>query len=853
MKKILVATLVAVALLLIAAIAGPFFISTDKYRTLIERSIGGSGSRVAMSSFRLRFVPHPGYTIKNLAIISTEPPFVGQTAISVGKIEGDLSLMSLLRGEIVTAMKFYDVSVNYRVSSGVSNLGRIFGFSSGRDAPSGFERPEVDAIGESFSDADIDANVEFKSLPAAPAIDDGEPLPVPAKDSAEEVPSPDEAAEGGPQGFLLGGIISEAHAEEQAEDRAFDAGNFLSDEKLIITSLDVTSGSVSIMEEGDASPVLVTDIDFSARNIDRMPSSEEPSKKIIRAAVRASAAAFGSDVQNVSITGNLVLDEGGKVLALNDSTIYLSGVQASMDGTVNFSAASPIFDFHAATMTFTPAMLSSIYRDAINEVVSRLDWQGPVAVDIFAKGSPVVYELKVQIDSAQSSMSYGGIFSKTAGLPMKLHGSALVQSDAISIRDLEIFLGEAKLNASGFIRRDDSLSYEIKLDGNGLSDFQVKNYFPPIATVDSFKNLSATVKARGSIKNSNGDNSETRIDFTSESLGFAGIFIDAAEGSVISQGGVLEFPVIRGKFAGGSFSGNGKLERGEKHLFTFSGIASEVDPSKIQSLGGLISGNSSVVIEASSEGSDQLTIAGNMKLSGSLILDSGSWQSHNFGQLIFNQDAWRGIEAVSDFPLSAEVKSKLENIDGAISDFKATFSLSGNLLSASEVGWKNPLYEAESFSASIKYPEAGDPASDKRFGEGMIDGKGVIVIPKGISLQLVTDKGARGKLLDEQDRMLLPVKLSGTLASALVQLDHVEFAKQAEERAAKSAPSPATDPAKATTAPQEKKSPKAVVSGKKSPLQAAPKSAFPNKEPLPDGQSSEKKETGDLLRVIIGR
>ena len=27
------------------------------------------------------------------------------------------------------------------------------------------------------------------------------------------------------------------------------------------------------MEEGDASPVLVTDIDFSARNIDRMPSS----------------------------------------------------------------------------------------------------------------------------------------------------------------------------------------------------------------------------------------------------------------------------------------------------------------------------------------------------------------------------------------------------------------------------------------------------------------------------------------------------------------------------------------------------------------------------------------------------
>lgn len=91
---------------------------------------------------------------------------------------------------------------------------------------------------------------------------------------------------------MLGGIISEAHAEEQAEDRAFDAGNFLSDEKLIITSLDVTSGSVSIMEEGDASPVLVTDIDFSARNIDRMPSSEEPSKKIIRAAVRASAAAF---------------------------------------------------------------------------------------------------------------------------------------------------------------------------------------------------------------------------------------------------------------------------------------------------------------------------------------------------------------------------------------------------------------------------------------------------------------------------------------------------------------------------------------------------------------------------------
>ncbi len=381
----------------------------------------------------------------------------------------------------------------------------------------------------------------------------------------------------------------------------------------------------------------------------------------------------------------------------------------------------------------------------------------------------------------------------------------------------------------------------------------MKNYFPSLATVDSFKNLSATVKARGSIKNSSGDSSETRIDFTSESFGFAGMLIEAAEGSVISQGVVLEFPVIRGKFAGGSFSGNGKLEKGEKHIFTFNGIASDADPSKIQSLGGLISGNSSIVIEASSEGSDQLTVAGNMKLSGSMIVDSGSWQSYNIGQLLFNQDAWSGIEAVSDSPLSAEVKSKLENIDGAISDFKATFSRGGNLLSASEVGWKNPLYETEGFSVSIKYPEAGDPASGQRFGEGALDGKGVIVIPKGISLQLVTDQGARGKLLDDQDRMLLPVKVSGTLASAIVQLDHVEFAKQAEERAAKSAPSPTTDPAKATTPPQEKKSQKAVVSGKKSPPQVSPKPASPDKELLPEGQSSEKKETEDLLRGIIGR
>lgn len=98
----------------------------------------------------MRFVPHPGYTIKNLAIISTEPPFVGQTAISVGKIEGDLSLMSLLRGEIVTAMKFYDVSVNYRVSSGVSNLGRIFGFHRGAMLPAGLSAQRSMPSGNHF-------------------------------------------------------------------------------------------------------------------------------------------------------------------------------------------------------------------------------------------------------------------------------------------------------------------------------------------------------------------------------------------------------------------------------------------------------------------------------------------------------------------------------------------------------------------------------------------------------------------------------------------------------------------------------------------------------------------------------
>lgn len=205
MRKVLVATVVAIVLLLIAAIAGPFFIPTDKYRSLIERSIGGSGSRVAMSSFRLHIVPYAGYTIKDFAVISTEPPFVGQTAISIGRVEGDLSLMGLLRGEIVTAVKLYDVNVNYRVSSGVSNLGRIFGFSSGRDDSDGLEPLEVPSGEEPFSDGEVDPQVEFKSLPAAPEMKDGEPLPVPAKEKADEVPQPEGEADSAPQGFFSGG------------------------------------------------------------------------------------------------------------------------------------------------------------------------------------------------------------------------------------------------------------------------------------------------------------------------------------------------------------------------------------------------------------------------------------------------------------------------------------------------------------------------------------------------------------------------------------------------------------------------------------------------------------------------
>ncbi len=193
----------AIIIVIALAIAGPRLIPAATYQKIVQESlVEGLDARVEMGEFRFRIIPYPGYTIHDLSIVSTKPPFQGMPVIQAKTINGSLSFPALLRGKIDTAVEMRDVAVDIRMASGISNLGMIMGIES---APSGAEAISVPPAAAPAASGAMPQGAEPKleSIPSMPApaiemkVEEGQQLqpgtaqaPAPLQPAMRAMPAP---------------------------------------------------------------------------------------------------------------------------------------------------------------------------------------------------------------------------------------------------------------------------------------------------------------------------------------------------------------------------------------------------------------------------------------------------------------------------------------------------------------------------------------------------------------------------------------------------------------------------------------------------------------------------------------
>lgn len=884
----------AIAALMLLAAVGPLFIPTSASRGWIEEEVAAQlEGRVQFQKIRFQLLPYPGYTITGFGLYSLQEPFRGLPLVTAEKIRGSLSFWHLLGGKVVTSITAQGVTLDYRMTAGNSNLDAMMGLPPGLPptaaAPATDDRDMTIVGGEELGTAPPappSGIPEIKALPSS----DAPPVTTPPAQPATPTPAvppkgpttpPSAPVPVGPtplpgtSGFFDGVIVRQAQAGEPPSG---------GDNALSIRSVRISNGRFNFWRDG-AVAIALEGIALEAKHLSFASG--------FGADLRMSAMASGTTRFPMSLSGQLFIDTPRRELGTRGMRVTISNSQAVADFSVNYGAAPSSFDIHVATPDMGAHAAASFLGLIGQRYPGALTWDGPVAADFSARGTRESYALATQVEAASARFSIGTWWMKGAGLPFKISLDAAITPQAISLQQVGVTLGQQVIGIKGQIERAQDTPLQLSITGTGLDGNSLKIFLPQLALFDVLDGADVTLAISGPLSGE----APLRIggEFKAKRIAFAGLELAEPEGTFDRLGASppppapaaetslsppeadgetreipapappplppsgaadgIVVPTLKGTFAGGTLTGNGQMTIDPSMEFTFGGVVERLDASAIPALAGVMSGEASLVLKATSGGQDASALASRMKLVGSLLIKSGAWKEARLAPQIFSADLWREIESTSQAKLDAPTEEGLAQTGNEFIDLSASFEMTPGTIAISDLSWDQSAFEMK-LTAEIG-------------GEKALKGEGTLTITK-TSAQALVPAASRSALLDGEGRLAIPVKIGGRLPAFEIVFDREKLAALVKERMAAAPPAkpakampntavkakPKLPPSSDTSAPAGAPAEPAVKPKKPASKKTSDGATAPPARSTPRGKRSappSDEQVDDMLKVIIGQ
>ena len=600
---------------------------------------------------------------------------------------------------------------------------------------------------------------------------------------------------------------------------------------VVIKSLEVKDGRLNLFLRDDSQPEVIDGIKLEAENL--FPA------KGTGAEVKLAGVFQGAEGTGFSAAGRVFYDPSRRELTAQEMGANLAGSRLVTNVSINFGVSPISFNFQAATPALTPKAVAPVMPRLVGGLLEGLDWQGQMAADVSLMGTKDAFWLKLQLDATSAGVSAGQIFSKGVGLPLKLSSSLYVRPKTIDVRQASVTLSDDTINVTGQMFRNKNLLTKVLVSGDDLDTISLKPFFPRFWTFGSTEGLGLNINLEGELKGEKPV--ELGGSFSAKRLIFAGQETVDVKGTMVKTKEHISFPTVRGIFADGQLSGHGRVVPGTVDKYRFAVVVDRLDAGALESIRGLLEGQGSLVVEVQGQGADPETLSLDLKLDGSFILGSGTLTDVKMIGRLFSPETKKALEEQGGTPIEKEQFAALADIGGLVEGLRASFELSQNRLSISQVTWRHPKYQA-SLQASLER-------------SGLVAGGGDVTVAKDVAMRLVRDAKARQRLLSREGQLVLPVALSGTRTALAVGLDRDKLNMMVASRGAP--PPPAMPPAKVVRGIEEpavKERPAATerrAEGEKVSRRAKPP---PKRRRAPARpKRGDEMEAEDILRVIIGR
>jgi hypothetical protein len=593
-----------------------------------------------------------------------------------------------------------------------------------------------------------------------------------------------------------------------------------------IENIEVTRGRLNIYSEESAQPRIIDNIEIVAKNL--RPASG------IGTEIRMTGSVLDKQRPDFSFSGQVFYDPARHELSARNINAYLAGSRFALDLSMNFGVSPYSFDMHLATPSLTRETVQPFLEKSSLALRKNLSWQGQLVADLSMRGTRDAFDVKLQLDATQAKFDIGESFLKGAGLPLKFVSSFYVQEKNVSIRDSSIIFGTDEVSVSGDIARDDNLSSKLMVRAKALNTSSLKTFFPSLKIFGETEGLGIKLSARGELT---GDEAlDIFGTFQGDRIGFAGASLSDVTGAFSRAEDGIVFDTIRGQFAGGQMSGNGRMLSGDENAYHFDLVVNRMEAAELSLLSGAITGQSSLVIEADGTGTNADKVTDTLELGGSFIMKSGTLKAYEAIGSIFDEETNVAVRAQAGAGFDEAWMAKLQDLGDGVEELRATFEYSDGKLTVEKLLWKNPIY-----SADLEL-NVGDG--------GALSGGGDIILPGAIAKKLITDEAARKLLFDRKGSFSIPVNIMGRISDARLDLDLVKLDETIADDVKRS--ELVGEPAKVVRkkeAPDasKKEAPKTVAKP------ARRKAPTRRRSKRPPSRRESTVDPDDILKVIIGR
>lgn len=633
-------------------------------------------------------------------------------------------------------------------------------------------------------------------------------------------------------------------------------GDGKSDDSLIVRSIHVSNGTFRLWKNG------VTRWTMRRMNLvmDEFSPVGGVCAKIHLSGITipGGASILDDSGREVKLEGQVFVDSLNHTASFRSVKGTISSAHVVADFSVDHSALPAFFQIHLATSDLDPGALDELLRFVGKSLPSFAIWQGPVALNLSVNGTQDASEVAVQLDAGSARFGLGDVFAKGIGMQFKTMLLAMVTKASIVLKDSIITLGNDAITIKGDFLRERERVLKFSAGGSNLDGASLQIFFQKLKFIDAIEGVDASVDAeftmtplmltkiggvfkarRFSVAGVEFTDVESQFNRNfAEPVSLSPNIISSQPLAVYHDENIISVPIFKASFAGGQLSGSGNLRFINGVEFLLDGTAIFPNIATTTTFKAPVLGASSMTLKVMSSGLDSATLARNLKISGTLTIENGTWREANFSPQIFTANVWKVIEDGVSIKLDAVAKERLAAADAGIANFNAAFQLAGGSLTFTDATWEQGPIETRFVATSDQ--------------SGAVIGEGFVTVTKAIASRLFVKDPLRKLFLDSEGKFILPATVSGKLSAPEFKIDMQKLIALVKEKAGALLVKPAKEEIKPSVRDILPKTAESVPSVKKSEEKAAGSTTISESKTVKSKQPTDE-EIDEMLKVIIGR